>query len=345
MFAGLELGAEQHRARVVQAFAESVKKIDGMKPSAVDARLRDSGFRPGDNVGADDRALEIERQFRARLGGGKHRDFREAVTLSTRDGFPVGHAQRPAALYFCRRGIDEPARARFVANRDVNRDLAVPRLLEDTAGYPPDLCRRPLGPPDAEVTFSLVAGPDREPCERTLNSFLRCCTDVDRVGRFLVLDVGLSEVDRAHLVDRYPFLEFLVGSAGMSPADQVDRLAEAIGGRYWLHSGQGWQYFAADPLITRLSSVLQAEPEVFRVGINVGDATTLTGTAAPAETTRTAVGRYVLTDPGSDSESHGPNMVDVDRFRARSGDTRFTGATLDEVLCTMIMDGEQRHDR
>ena len=250
----------------------------------------------------------------------------------------------------CRRlltidGIDEQDRARFAANRDVNRDLAVPLLLEDTAAYPPDLCRRPLGPPDAEVTFSLVAGPDREPCERTLNSFLRCCTDVDRVGRFLVLDVGLSEVDRAHLVDRYPFLEFLVGSAGMSPADQVDRLAEAIGGRYWLHSGQGWQYFAADPLITRLSSVLQAEPEVFRVGINVGDATTLTGTAAPAETTRTAVGRYVLTDPGSDSESHGPNMVDVDRFRARSGDTRFTGATLDEVLCTMIMDGEQRHDR
>jgi hypothetical protein len=221
--------------------------------------------------------------------------------------------------------IDEQDRGRFA----VNRDLAVPKLLEETATYPPELCRRPPGPPDAEVTFSLIAGPDREPCERTLNSFLRCCTDIDRVGRFLVLDVGLSDADRAHLSDRYPFLEFLTGSTGMTPAEQVERLAEAIGGRYWLHSGQGWQYFATDPLITRLSSILHAEPDVYRVGINYGDATTLTGTAAPAETTRTAAGRYVLTD----TDSRGPNMVDVDRFRTSSDGTRFAGATLDEVLC------------
>jgi hypothetical protein len=223
--------------------------------------------------------------------------------------------------------INEQDRARFA----VNRDLAVPKLLEETATYPPELCRRPPGPPDAEVTFSLIAGPDREPCERALNSFLRCCTDIDRVGRFLVLDVGLSAGDRAHLSDRYPFLEFLTGSAGMTPADQVDRLAEAIGGRYWLHSGQGWQYFATDPLITRLSSILHAEPDVCQVGINYRDATTLTGVAAPAATTRIAAGtgRYVLTE----TQSRGPNMVDVDRFRTRCGDTRFAGATLDEVLC------------
>jgi hypothetical protein len=227
-------------------------------------------------------------------------------------------------------GIDEHDRARFAANRD----LAVPRLLEETATYPGGLARRPPGPPDAEVTLSLVAGPDREPCERTLNSFLQCCNDIDRVGRFLALDVGLSEADRAHLSDRYPFLEFLTGGAGMTHAEQTDRLAEAIGGRFWLHSGQGWRYFAKDPLITRLSSILQAEPAVSRVGINVGDATTLTGTAAPADTTRTnpGTGRYVLTD----TMSHGPNMVDVDRLDTGAGGTRFACATLDEVLCINV---------
>ena len=226
--------------------------------------------------------------------------------------------------------IDEQDRARF----NTNRDLAVPLLLEQTATYPPDLCRRPPGPPDAEVTFSLVAGPDRQQCERTLNSFLHCCTDIDKVGRFLALDTGLSEADRVHLSERYPFLEFLPGRDDMTPADQVDRTAAAIGGRYWLHSGQGWQYFATDPLISRLSSILQAEPGVARVGINYGDATTLTGTAAPAETTRTdpGTGRYVLTD----TMSGGPNMVDIDRFRTRSDDTRFVGATLDEVLCINV---------
>jgi hypothetical protein len=234
----------------------------------------------------------------------------------------------------CRRlltiaGIDEHDRARFAANRD----LAVPQLLEEATTYPADLCRRPPGPPEAEVTFTLVVGPDRQQCERTLNSFLQCCTDVDRVGRFLALDTGLSEADRTELSGRYPFLEFLTGNAGMTPAEQTDRLAEAIGGRYWLHSGQGWQYFAAEPLIIRLSSILNAEPDLYRVGINYGDATTLTGVAASADTTRTnpGTGRYVLTD----TESHGPNMIDVDRFHTRSGNTPLAGATLDEVLCTL----------
>jgi len=227
--------------------------------------------------------------------------------------------------------IDEQDRARFAANRDV----AVPQLLEEAAIYPEDLAHRPQGPPDSEVTVTLVAGPDRRQCERTVNSFLQCCTDIDKVGRFLVLDTGLAEADRAHLSNKYPFLEFVSGSANMTTAEQTERLAEAIGARYWLHSGQGWQYFAAEPLITRLCSILHAEPDVYQVGINYRDATTLTGTAAPADTTRTAAGtgRYVLTD----TVLHGPNMIDVNRFRSRSDGTRFAGATLDEVLCTMIM--------
>ena len=226
--------------------------------------------------------------------------------------------------------VDEQDRARFAANRDVG----VPELLDETVAYPADLARRPRGRREAEVTFSLVAGPDRESSERTLNSFLRCCTDADKVGRFLLLDTGITEADRAALSDRYPFLDFLAGDAGMTSAEQIDGIAGAIGGRYWLHAGQGWQFFAADPLITRLCSVLQAEPGVFQVGINLGDATALTGTAAPAATTRTAVGtgRYVLTG----SVSHGPNMVDVDRFDARSGATTFGSATLDEVLCIKV---------
>ena len=60
----------------------------------------------------------------------------------------------------------------------------------------------------SEVTVSLVAGSDRTATEQTLNSFLRCCADLSRVGRFVVLDAGMSAEDRATLLERYPFLEF-----------------------------------------------------------------------------------------------------------------------------------------
>lgn len=242
-----------------------------------------------------------------------------------------GIGRHRESFELCRRlltipGINEADRVRFAANRD----LAVRELLEETAAYPRQLAHRPRGPRDAEFTFSLIAGSDPQLCERTLNSFLQCCNDVDMVGRFLVLDLALSAGDRAELSDRYPFLEFLAGSKDMTYVDQRKRLHDAIGGRSWLHSGEGWQYFATDPLITRLSSVLQAEPDVSRVGINYRDASSLIGVAASVETTRTntGTGRYVLTD----TVAHGPNMVDLSRLK--SGDrTGPVNATLDEVLC------------
>lgn len=238
----------------------------------------------------------------------------------------------------CRRllavpGVDEADRARFT----VNRDLGVPQLLEENSEYPEHLAHRPAGPRNADVTVSFVAGPVRAQLEQSLNSFLRCCSDVDQVGRFLVLDAGLTTSDRVALSGRYPFLEFVIGTPGMRFPDQIDRLRGEIGGRYWVQVGQGCRFFARDPLITRLRSVLQAEPGVFQVGINVGDSPSLTGTAAPAEVTRSApgTGRYVLTD----KVSYGPQMVDTARFEqaiaaANAGGSAGLGsATLDEVLC------------
>jgi hypothetical protein len=172
------------------------------------------------------------------------------------------------------------------------------------------------GPRDCEVTVSLIAGPDRAATEATLNSFLHCCIDVARVGRFLVLDAGLSAHDQAALRERYRFLEF----TDCAPA----QIRGAIGGRLWLHLSQGWRFFAPESFITRLSAVLEAEPEVVQVGINFGDAEILTGVCAGEDVVRRGAeaGRYVLTD----GLAHGPAMFDTGRPGLRT-------ASLDEVLC------------
>ena len=88
-----------------------------------------------------------------------------------------------------------------------NRDICAPTMIDAASSYPDALVQRLVaGPGEAEVVVSLVAGPDRASTEQTLNSFLNCCTDVSRVGRFLVLDAGLSAQDRAMLRERYGFL-------------------------------------------------------------------------------------------------------------------------------------------
>ena len=97
-----------------------------------------------------------------------------------------------------------------------------------------------------------------------------------------------------------------------------------------MHLGGGWEFFAPERFIGRLTAVLAAEPEVFQVGINFGDAAKLTGVCAPESLARRTdeAGRYVLTD----TAASGPAMFDTARLD-RAGQAGLRTATLDEVLC------------
>jgi hypothetical protein len=206
-----------------------------------------------------------------------------------------------------------PDRQRIAANRD----FSVPAMLEAAAPYPEALVQSlAASPGEAEVTVSLVAGPDRQTTEQTINSFLNCCLDVSRVGRFVVLDAGLSAPDRAKLRKRYGFLEFARRRSSDKPAPLLAQLRAQIDGRFWLHLGEGWRFFAPENFITRLTAVLDTEPQVFQVGINFADAAKLTGASAAEQAVRRApdAGRYLLTE----AMATGPAMFDTARLdRAR----------------------------
>jgi hypothetical protein len=258
--------------------------------------------------------------------------------------------KHPEAFTLCRRLLarpDVPDNERQRIAR--NRDFSVPAMLEAASSYPDTVVASLVARPrDAAITVSLVAGPDHAATEQTLNSFLHCCTDVARVGRFLVLDVGLSAQDRTMLRERYGFLEFADPDPGDGPNTQLARIGDQIGGRFWLHLGQGWRFFAPENLVTRLTAVLDAETQVFQAGINFADAAKLTGTCATEQAVRRTpnAGRYVLTDV----IASGPAIFDTARLDRASGiegthhdpiatlgqraaAAGLQTATLDEVLC------------
>jgi hypothetical protein len=255
--------------------------------------------------------------------------------------------KHPEAFSLCRRILDREDLSDEQRRRiAINRDYSVPTMVEVASAYPDALIGGlATGERDAEVTVSVVAGPDRDNTEQTLNSFLNCCGDLHRVGRFLVLDAGLSARDRSDLQDRYGFLEFADLSRHESHLGQI---RDQVHGPYWLHLGHGWRFFAPEDLITRLTAVLAAEPEVFQVGINLADAAKLTGECAVEEAVRRApgTGRYVL----SEAVASGPAMFDtgrLDRIGAVAGTdgdliaklgqqasgAGLVTATLDQVLC------------
>ena len=224
------------------------------------------------------------------------------------------------AFALCRRLLASPELPDGERQRIArNRDFSVPAMIEAASTYPDALVDKLIaGPPSAEVTVSLIAGPDLSATEQTLNSFLHCCTDVSRVGRFLVIDAGLSAQDRETLCQRYGFVEFPDPDTELAP----------VGTRFLLQLGQGWRFFAPENLITRLTAVLDTEPQVFQVGINLADAAKLTGTCAAEQTVRRTpdTGRYLLTD----AVASGPAMFDTTRLDQAGG---LQTASLDEVLC------------
>jgi hypothetical protein len=235
-----------------------------------------------------------------------------------------GIGRHPEAFNLCRRLLGRPDIPDDDRNRiAANRDVSVPAMLQAASLYPETLVRNLIdGPRDADVTVSMIAGPNWRATAARLNSFLHCCIDAAKVGRIVVFDHGQIPGDRTILRQRYAFLEFV------ECADGAD-LREHIRGRYWLDLDQGWRFFAPDNYITRLTAILDAEPEVFQVGINLADATSLMGVSAPETTVRRTPdgGRYVLTGVMAD----GPAMYDTGRLD--QADSLDVAVTLDEVLC------------
>jgi len=212
-----------------------------------------------------------------------------------------------------------------------NRDLSVSAMLEAASPYPDILARNITAHQrGAEITVSLIAGPDIRATEQTLNSLLHCCLDLSLVRRFLALDTGIAGQDRATLLSRYPFLEFSALTPSEQPLAELTAIRSRINGRYWLHLDQGWRFFAPEALVGRLRAVLEAEPAAVQVGINFGDAQGITGACADTNTVRrTAEGdRYVVTADAA----RGPAMIDLTRLDAVPADGPRTAA-LDQVFC------------
>jgi tetratricopeptide (TPR) repeat protein len=260
----------------------------------------------------------------------------------------AGIGKHAEAFTLCQRLLARPDIPDGDRQRIVNnRDMCVPTMIDAASAYPRKLVQRLLTG-QGDVLVSLVAGQDRTSTEQTLNSFLNCCTDVSRVGRFLLVDAGLSAQDRAMLQKRYGFLEFAHPGPADEPGAQLAHIRTQIYGRFWLHLSQGWRFFVPENFITRLTAILEAEPQVFQVAINFTDAVKLTGVCAAEEAVRRApnAGRYLLTDV----VASGPAMFDTARLD-RAGGVRGTDAdpiaalgrraaaaglrtaSLDEVLC------------
>ena len=177
-----------------------------------------------------------------------------------------------------RRPLPEGERSRV----ESNRDFAVPSLLAETAAYPAAAVRRlarrarrsQRRPP--AVTLTITSCRRRELFERTVNTFLNCCEDVEEIGRFLCVDDGSSEADRARMRELYPFFEFVMKAPDeKGHARSMNLILDRLAGDHWLHLEDDWHFFVRDSYVTRALAILAEDGDVGQVLFNRNYAETL----------------------------------------------------------------------
>lgn len=168
-------------------------------------------------------------------------------------------------------GLPETERARVEANRG----CCVRWIADQRSAYPAELVERITervaddGMADAEVTLTVTSCRRPVLFERTINSFLCCCTDVERIGRWICVDCGSADVDRARMRELYPFFEFIYGDPeSMHHSDSMNLLLEAVASPFWLHLEDDWQFFWRGTYVERSLAILADDETIAQVAFN-----------------------------------------------------------------------------
>ncbi len=140
-------------------------------------------------------------------------------------------------------------------------------------GFPQNIIReQPLerrsGPKD-DVTFTITTCRRRELFERTMDSFLENCLDHHLISRWICVDDGSSEEDRAAMHERYPFFEFIYKDGSeIGHAKSMNRILYEVHSKYWLHFEEDWQTVKPSHYISAAIAVLDNDDSLIQCVLN-----------------------------------------------------------------------------
>ncbi|WP_249116025.1 glycosyltransferase [Azoarcus sp. L1K30] len=152
-----------------------------------------------------------------------------------------------------------------------NREYSAPHVPQGTGAYPEHIVHALASrtEQDGDVTFTITSCRRLDLFKVTVNSFLNCCEDVDRIRRWICIDDGSSEADRAEMARLYPFFEFVLKDASeKGHARSMNMLLDRIDTPYWLALEDDWQFVVKDRFFARMLAILHDDPAIAQVLFN-----------------------------------------------------------------------------
>jgi GR25 family glycosyltransferase involved in LPS biosynthesis len=119
------------------------------------------------------------------------------------------------------------------------------------------------------VTFTVTTCKRYDLFEKTMNSFLNCCTDLHRIDSWLCVDDNSSEEDREKMRMNYPFFDFYFKTAlEKGHPRSMNIIREKVETPYTFHIEDDWKFFCRKDYITDCLEVLVEDPKIGQCLLN-----------------------------------------------------------------------------
>ena len=160
-----------------------------------------------------------------------------------------------------------------------NRRFSMDHITDDFIHYNKELVdsitSRPVKPIPI-VTFTITTCKRFDLFEKTINSFLNCCIDLDRIDKWFCIDDNSCTEDRNKMKTKYPFFTFY----WKTPCEKghprsMNIIRESVKTLYIFHMEDDWKFFHRRPYITDCMEILTSDQTIGQCIVNLNYAETL----------------------------------------------------------------------
>lgn len=164
--------------------------------------------------------------------------------------------------------LDEKTSSNFVKNHSQCFD----RVCDNYTYYNPEIVQQISNRPERrfpQITFTITTCKRYELFEKTMNSFLNCCTDLHLIDKWICVDDNSSEEDRQKMKEKYPFFTFYFKTKEEKGHPRsMNILRNMVATPYTFHMEDDWKFFIKKNYITECLSVLTSHPKIGQCLVN-----------------------------------------------------------------------------
>ncbi len=104
--------------------------------------------------------------------------------------------------------------------------------------------------------------------EKTMNSFINCCKDIELIDRFVCIDDNSSEEDRTKMKELYPFFEFILKTPKeKGHIESMNMIIDIVKSEYLLHLEDDWMFYEEYDYITKAYEIFNQKQLICKESI------------------------------------------------------------------------------